>query len=58
MDGTPRGLAGALGEMLALPEDIRLEWIERGARRAGEFSWDRTARETLACLLEAGSAPA
>ena len=57
-DGSAGDLAEALAEMLAFPETVRLEWIERGSRRAGEFTWARTARETLACLLEAGKIPA
>ncbi len=54
-DGSADNLGRALVEILALPEAARQEWIERGARRAATFTWDRTARETLGCLLEAGS---
>lgn len=53
-DGSAGDLARALAEILAFPEAVRREWIARGARRAAEFTWARTARETLDCLLEAG----
>jgi len=32
---------------------VRRELVERGRVRAGEFSWDRTAKETLAVLRTA-----
>ena len=54
-DGSPGELAAALVEILAMPDAVRRDWIARGARRAGEFTWARTARETLACLVEAGA---
>ena len=57
-DGSAVDLAGALAEVLAMPDAVLLEWIRRGSRRADEFTWARTARETLACLLEAGAARA
>jgi glycosyltransferase involved in cell wall biosynthesis len=45
----PRAIANAIGRVLgdpALADDLRA----RGRDRAREFSWDRTARETLALL--------
>lgn len=40
------GLAAAIAEVLTSPER-RAELIERGLARAAQFSWDRTARETI-----------
>jgi len=37
---------------LATEEGLRRELAARALRRAGEFSWERTARETLACYNE------
>ena len=39
-------------ERLLVSEDERMRLGERARQRAGEFSWDRTAAETLAALEE------
>jgi glycosyltransferase involved in cell wall biosynthesis len=39
-------LAAAMGEVLMSPER-RADLVERGLVRARQFSWDRTARETV-----------
>ena len=33
---------------LLTDSELRTEYVRRGFRRAGEFSWERSARETLA----------
>ena len=43
----PRAIVQALREMIERP-DLRAELSQRGMARARSFSWDRTARETLA----------
>ncbi len=45
------GLAQAIREVLT-DEKLRKELIEKGLRRAAEFSWQRTARETQAVYDE------
>jgi glycosyltransferase involved in cell wall biosynthesis len=40
-------IAGAIGHLLADPA-LRARLIERGRERAALFSWERTARETVA----------
>jgi len=40
-------IAQAILQLLEDPE-LRTEYVRRGFRRAGEFSWERSARETLA----------
>ncbi len=54
-DGTSEDLARVLSGMLSMGEPARQAWIERAARRAADFTWDKTARATLACLIEAGA---
>jgi glycosyltransferase involved in cell wall biosynthesis len=54
-DGTPPDLARALSGVLAMGAPERQAWIDRAADRAAEFTWDKTARATLACLVEAGA---
>lgn len=52
----PASIGAALGKVLRdheHAEDLR----RIGLRRAKDFTWDRTARETLACYREALSAP-
>jgi alpha-1,3-rhamnosyl/mannosyltransferase len=44
-----RDIARGLGEMLD-DEALRLTCIEKGRHRATEFSWERTARETVEVL--------
>ena len=44
-------LAAALCELVGSP-DLRRSLAERGLRRARDFSWDRTARETIAVYHE------
>jgi len=41
------GLAAAMAEVLT-SEERRTTLVERGLARARQFSWDRTARETVA----------
>jgi len=43
----PRALVQALGELIERP-DLREELSQKGIARAHSFSWERTARETLA----------
>jgi glycosyltransferase involved in cell wall biosynthesis len=40
-------LAAAMANLLTSP-DRRAEFIARGLKQASLFSWDRTARETVA----------
>ena len=47
VDPTPKPLAEALGRLLADPA-LRERLREAGLARAAQFSWERTARETLA----------
>jgi glycosyltransferase involved in cell wall biosynthesis len=54
-DGTPEDLARVLSGVLALDDPARQAWVERAALRAAGFTWDKTARATLDCLLEAGA---
>jgi glycosyltransferase involved in cell wall biosynthesis len=44
----PAEIAQAVLEVLAAPE----EWVQRGVRRAGEFSWERSARAHEAIYRE------
>jgi glycosyltransferase involved in cell wall biosynthesis len=44
----PEDIARAIGAVLADPEP----YVERGHARANEFSWERTARETVAVYKE------
>jgi glycosyltransferase involved in cell wall biosynthesis len=57
-DGTPEDLARVLSGVLALDDPARQAWVERAALRAAGFTWDKTARATLDCLLEAGAVQA
>jgi glycosyltransferase involved in cell wall biosynthesis len=50
-------LAEALFSLIANP-DLRSVYVERGARRAAQFSWDTTARLTLKAYLEAAGVAA
>jgi glycosyltransferase involved in cell wall biosynthesis len=43
-------------ERLLTDQSLRTDLSERAMRRSKSFSWDRTARETLQVLVEAGSA--
>jgi glycosyltransferase involved in cell wall biosynthesis len=45
------GLAGAMAALLSDPE-LRLRYVERGLQRAAQFSWRRTAEETMAAVVE------
>jgi glycosyltransferase involved in cell wall biosynthesis len=45
-------IAAALGEVAA-DEDLRARLVERGRQRVAEFSWTRTAEQTLAVYREA-----
>jgi glycosyltransferase involved in cell wall biosynthesis len=49
--GDVRGLREAMSA--ALRPGFKEEWRERGLRRAAEFSWERTARETREVYAEA-----
>jgi len=51
-DHDEAGLAAAL-ERLLTDERLRLRLVEAGGRLLDRYSWDRTARETLAALLDA-----
>ncbi len=46
--------AKAISDCLRLPEVERLRLVREGLRRAGAFSWDRTASDTLCVLTSAG----
>lgn len=48
----PDQIADAVSRIAADPE-LRLDLINRGLRRVGEFSWERTARRTLEAYREA-----
>jgi glycosyltransferase involved in cell wall biosynthesis len=50
----PDDLAEALGWVLGNPA-FQAELAQRGLRRAAEFSWERTARETLAIYERVGA---
>jgi glycosyltransferase involved in cell wall biosynthesis len=50
---SPREMASALQDLISKPA-MRAELAAAGRRRAGEFTWERCARETLEVLLEAG----
>lgn len=52
--GDTGALAGAL-RTLARDEETRSRMARRAERRAGELSWDRSARSTLAALREAAA---
>ncbi len=45
-------IAGAIDKLLS-DADLRSTLTEAGKKRAGEFTWERTARETLAVYREA-----
>ena len=49
--GKPAELAQAMAQVLARPE-LAAELRAKGARRAGEFSWQRAARQTLVIYRE------
>lgn len=51
--GDGQALAEAMAELLADPARRR-ELSERGLRRAADFTWDKTARETLAAYHAVG----
>jgi glycosyltransferase involved in cell wall biosynthesis len=46
--------ATALEKLLGQP-NVRARWSARGLERAGEFSWEKTARETLAVYRAAAT---
>jgi len=46
--GDPDSMRATVARVLG-DEGLRQDLVERGARRARDFSWDRTAEETLAC---------
>ncbi len=48
----PEALAGAISALLDSPEE-RERLREKGLRRAGKFSWEQTARETVSIYREA-----
>jgi glycosyltransferase involved in cell wall biosynthesis len=52
---TREGLAAAIAALLADPSERRA-LVERGRARAAQFSWRRTAEETLAAVAEAAEA--
>lgn len=56
----PDDPASMRAEIARLLDDagLRRDLVERGRRRAGEFSWDRTAEETLACYRSVAGAGA
>lgn len=54
-DGTPEGLKAALEPLLALGPEDRAAWTERAAQRAAAFTWERTASQTLECLIAAAA---
>jgi glycosyltransferase involved in cell wall biosynthesis len=45
-------IAGAIDKLLS-DADLRSKLVEAGKERAGGFSWEHTARETLAVYREA-----
>lgn len=47
----PRALSRAILKVTCEPE-VRRDLVERGLARAREFTWERTARETLAVIKE------
>lgn len=49
--GDTHALADAMGRVLSDPR-LRQRLIERGLSRAADFSWDRTAAQTMACFRE------
>lgn len=51
--GDPEALAGALERVLG-DGRLRRNLVEKGLRRARAFTWERTARETLAAYRRAG----
>lgn len=53
----PKAIANAVESLLDSPE-LRADLVRRGKERARDFSWNRTARETLAILEGATSASA
>jgi glycosyltransferase involved in cell wall biosynthesis len=53
----PRAMAEALQAVLSRP-GLAAELREQGLRRAGEFSWAETARQTVAVYQEASGLPA
>jgi len=55
--GDDAAAAKVIRELLGSPRS-REEWATAGCRRAREFSWDRTAEQTEAVLLEAQAAGA
>jgi glycosyltransferase involved in cell wall biosynthesis len=50
----PRDIARAIARLLAQPAR-RVELVSRGEARCREFTWERTARATLACYQRAVS---
>jgi len=52
-DGTAGGLAAELESLLALPGAERAELVAAARRRAGDFTWERSADGVVACLREA-----
>jgi glycosyltransferase involved in cell wall biosynthesis len=50
--GDPRRLAAAV-IALCLEEDLHAQMRERGLARAAQFTWEKTARETLAAYQQA-----
>ena len=49
----PEALAGGLAAVLT-DTGLRQGLVERGLRRAAEFSWERTAEQTLSIIEEVG----
>jgi glycosyltransferase involved in cell wall biosynthesis len=53
--GSAQAIRDKLGQLLSEPE-LRSRLRDRGLARAGRYSWDRTARDTLA-LVESAAQP-
>jgi glycosyltransferase involved in cell wall biosynthesis len=49
----PEAIADAMDQLLT-DDDLRQGLVRGGAARVRQFSWERTARETLKILEEAG----
>ncbi len=48
-------LAGAMRRML-INAEVRADWRAKGLERAGQYRWDRTARDTMGCYQAAVTA--
>lgn len=52
-DGTVRGLSAEIAGVLSWTDAERASWVERAGKRAGDFTWDRSADGLVAGLREA-----